>query len=274
MGYEAFLRETYAGAELDAEDLLLLEPHQIRTLPDRAPEPALAATLAAHPVVGRYLRKRCPELGAWFDEVERAHEPPQDPAEAARVVDSLVWEIGDLIIYGREPELFDQRTSLDWSIGELLRLAPVDDRVLIDAGAGTGRITFLAAGRARHVFAVEPCATLRHYLADKAHEQGLRNVYALDGLLHRIPLPDDAADVLLTSNAIGWDFPAELPEIERVVKPGGRVAHLIATPGDVDETPYREALTAPEWGYERVPIEGPAMFKVAYTKTVGGPGEP
>ena len=269
MGYEAFLREMYAGAELDAEDLLLLEPDQIRTLPDRALGPALAATLAAHPVVERLFRKRCPELGGWLDEVAAEHGPADDPAEAARLTDSLVWEIAELILYNKDPAMYDRRTDLDWSLDELLRIAPVDDRVVIDAGAGTGRITFLAADRARHVYAVEPCAGMRHFVADKARDQGLRNVFALDGLLSRIPMPDDSADVLLTSNAIGWDLPAELAEIERVVKPGGRAAHLLATPGDYDEAPMRDALTAPEAGYERVPIPDEAMFKVAYVKTVG-----
>jgi predicted RNA methylase len=41
------------------------------------------------------------------------------------------------------------------------------DKVVIDAGAGTGRVAFDAAALARHVFAVEPVGTLRQYIRDR-----------------------------------------------------------------------------------------------------------
>jgi ubiquinone/menaquinone biosynthesis C-methylase UbiE len=106
----------------------------------------------------------------------------------------------------------------------------LDGATVIDAGAGTGLVTFSVAEAAHTVFAVEPVATLRSYLRAMARQRGLANVFALDGTLSAIPLPPNSADILVTCRAIGWDLTAELAEVERVLRPDGVALHLVGRP--------------------------------------------
>ena len=52
----------------------------------------------------------------------------------------------------------------------------------------------------------------------KAARLGIGNLYVLDGTLDAIPLPSGTADLLVTCRAIGWDLPAELTEVERILR--------------------------------------------------------
>ena len=74
-------------------------------------------------------------------------------------------------------------------------------------------------------------------------------MFVIDGFLHEIPLPQGYADVLITSNAIGWNLKDELNEIERVVKPGGIVIHLLSSDNIDDIDPFKQYLTNPKWNY-------------------------
>jgi ubiquinone/menaquinone biosynthesis C-methylase UbiE len=105
-------------------------------------------------------------------------------------------------------------------------------KVVIDVGAGTGRLTLTAAPWAAHVFAVEPVANLRLYLKVQANARGLRNVFPIDGLITDIPFPDRFADITVGGHVFG-DLPhEECRELWRVTKPGGMV---ILCPGNNDE---------------------------------------
>ena len=68
------------------------------------------------------------------------------------------------------------------------------------------------------MFAVEPVSTLRQYMRDKAARLGISNLFVIDGFLHAIPLPAASAELLVTSQAVGWSLTEELAESERVVR--------------------------------------------------------
>ena len=129
----------------------------------------------------------------------------------------------------------------------ITKVVSLKDKIVIDAGSGTGRVAFGAVKDAAIVFAVEPCASLRQFIRKKVIINNITNLFAIDGFLHEIPLPEGFGDVLITSNAIGWKLEDELKEIERVVKPGGYVVHLTSSPDDDD--PFGPHLTKPEWQY-------------------------
>lgn len=95
-------------------------------------------------------------------------------------------------------------------------------RRVLDLGAGTGALTagLLAAGVS--VTAVEPdpamLAELRHRLAD---------VPAAVGTAEAVPLADGSVDAVLVGTAFHWfDAGRALPEIVRVLRPGGVLAVL------------------------------------------------
>jgi ubiquinone/menaquinone biosynthesis C-methylase UbiE len=177
-----------------------------------------------------------------------------------------VWTIADLLVYNRCPEVYDALEFHGWDFGEVTRITPLDDKVVIDGGAGTGRVTLEAAQAARHVFSVEPVARLRQYIREKAAALGLDNVFVMDGFLHAIPLTDGFADVLITSHALGWDLERELQEFERVVKPGGAIIHC---PGTADSPYDRDThmrLVSPEWGYAYARYQQSDGWKRKYWK--------
>ena len=95
----------------------------------------------------------------------------------------------------------------------------------------------------------------------------MKNLFVMDGTLDSIPLPDDSLDVLITSNAIGWNLNGELNEIERVVKPGGYTIHLLHSEPH-QENPFHEVLTSAPWSYEDIQKRSESSLKIIYYKTV------
>ena len=93
---------------------------------------------------------------------------------------------------------------------------------VIDLGAGTGKLTATLIRVGADVTAVEPdpkmLAVLRRDLAPAR---------ALSGSAEQIPVPDGSADAVLAGQAMHWfDLDRALPEIARVLSPGGVLAGL------------------------------------------------
>jgi SAM-dependent methyltransferase len=100
----------------------------------------------------------------------------------------------------------------------LLDALPLDaDAAVLDLGAGTGKLTRVLAERYRDVTAVEPLANMRAML-----ERVVPGVTALAGSAERIPLDDGSVDGVFAAQAFHWFHkPVALPEIVRVLRPGG-----------------------------------------------------
>ena len=156
----------------------------------------------------------------------------------------------DLIVYNKCPEAYDSLEFHNWDFGEITMITNLDLKVVIDGGAGIGRVALEAARAARQVFAVEPVSRLRQFIRQKALQVGLRNVFVVDGVLDAIPLPDGFADVLITSHALGWRLEDELREFERVVKGGGFIIHCPGTAEVLAAEETHSHLISPAWGYE------------------------
>ena len=91
----------------------------------------------------------------------------------------------------------------------------------------------------------------------------------IDGRRDQIPLPDDFADVLITSHALGWQLADELAEFERVVKADGMIVHCPGTAVHQQwEDPVHVALVAPEWGYACATFAEADGMKRKYWKRV------
>lgn len=94
------------------------------------------------------------------------------------------------------------------------------------------------------------------------------NIYPIDGFLDAIPLPDDFADVLITSNAISWQLEDELLEVERVVKPHGQVVHLTGYTQEIEDDPIFAVMTSPNWLYQCANYGDREVQKKMYFKRV------
>lgn len=102
--------------------------------------------------------------------------------------------------------------ALDW-------LIPPGARAILDLAAGTGIVTRELIGRAARVVAVEPDERMRAVLA-----AGCPEAEVLAGRGEDIPLPAASVDAVVVSAAWHWLDPGRaVPEITRVLRPGGRL---------------------------------------------------
>jgi SAM-dependent methyltransferase len=209
---------------LSFNTLLLLERVQLSWFPGWLPEKELAMALQANPVVEWFMRHKCPDLDGWLDQVLllTPHEPV-DAGEVRKAEVKVLKTIEDLIVYVVEPAIYDTQVFNQWDSSELTSLGDFGGKVVIDIGAGTGRLSLVAAEKAAVVFAVEPVENLRRYIKEKAREKGYQNVYAVDGIITDIPFPDGFADVTMGGHVFGDDMQGEYQELMRVTKPGGIV---------------------------------------------------
>lgn len=267
MTYADLLREMLPDLNPEVDDLFLLEAHQIAGLPERSPAAELAAVLHAHPRLYRFFVARSPQIEAFLVRLLADHGPV-GAGDLVGCEQALLWEIADLIAYERSPESYDTGAKVDWDLSAVTDVVDLDGKVVVDAGAGTGRVALDAAPAARYVFAIEPVATLRQYMRDRATQLAIDNLYVVDGFLHAIPLPPGTADVLLTCQAIGWNLPDELAEIERVVKPGGTALHLFGAPGATQpDNPLHQPLVAA--GYQPGTYQERGTSISTYGKQIG-----
>jgi SAM-dependent methyltransferase len=243
-------RSMFADAELDIEDLYLLEAFQIGYLPGWVPEAEFSAVLHAQPAIRRFLAKKNPDVAPYLDGLLAQYDPAADAESLVAAADRVVWTIADLLVYNKCPEVYDALAFHGWDWQEVTSITNLQDKTVIDAGAGTGRVALEAAHSARLVFAVEPVGRLRRFIRERAAGEGLHNLYVVDGFSHAIPLPDSFADVLITSHALGWRLEDELLEFERVVRGGGHIIHCPGTAEIESEEAQHRRLTSEDWGYQ------------------------
>jgi SAM-dependent methyltransferase len=244
---------------LSFNTLLLLEREQLSWFPGWLNEGELGLALLANPVVAWYLRHKCPEIEKWLEGVmKQARNQTPVSAERARQAElHVLGQINDLLVYAVDPSIYDAQPFLAWDSQELRSLADWQEKLVVDIGSGTGRLAFVAAeAGARAVFAVEPVANLRSYIRQKAADQGLTNVFPVDGLITRLPFPDDFIDITMGGHVFGGTPQAEYDEMMRITKPGGQV---ILCPGtSKTEGPAHDFLMAQgfEWAWFEEPGDG------------------
>jgi SAM-dependent methyltransferase len=89
--------------------------------------------------------------------------------------------------------------------------------VILDLGAGTGKLARQLAACGVDVVAVEPLAEMRALIP--------AGIEALAGTAEAIPLPEASVDAVTVAQAFHWfDERKALAEIERVLRPGGLLA--------------------------------------------------
>jgi SAM-dependent methyltransferase len=133
--------------------------------------------------------------------------------------------------------------AVDWAL-ERCGVGPAS--TIVDLGAGTGKLTRLLVPSGARVVAVEPVAEMRAKLATTAP-----TAEALDGTAEEIPLEDGSAHAVTVAQALHWfDLDRALPEVHRVLRPGGRLV-LFWNMRDLDDPIQRgvEDLLGPRRGF-------------------------
>ena len=93
---------------------------------------------------------------------------------------------------------------------------PKEAELVVELGAGTGKLTRAVAGLGVRVVAVEPDPRMLAVL----RESGLEGV---EGSAEAIPLGDGEADAVVAGSSLHWfELGSALREIHRVLRPAGR----------------------------------------------------
>jgi len=218
--------------KLSFKSLLLLERWQISLFPKRSFGNAFVIAIKANPEVEWFLRHKCPEISDWLDKILSVEIVGSDAKEIRKAELAIMDELNDWLTYAVDPSIYDNQPFLKWNPLELLSLADFSEKVVLDVGAGTGKLAFLIVDKAKAVYAVEPVENLRCWMRNKARERKLNNFYISDGFSESLPFSKGFADIVMSGHVFGDNLEEENKELERVVKKGGMIIHC---PGNNDE---------------------------------------
>ncbi len=94
--------------------------------------------------------------------------------------------------------------------------------VVLDLGAGTGKLTRMLTPTGGRVVALEPVESMRRRFSEV-----VTGVPLVGGVAEALPFPDETFDAVVVAQAFHWfDGDAALREIHRVLRPRGRLALL------------------------------------------------
>ena len=155
-------------------------------------------------------------------------------------------------IYKNEGDQYEALIAREDFQGNILRalreIMPLDNLVVYDLGAGTGRLTCLLAPYIAHVHAFDISEEMLRVCRQKLLVSGLTN-WQVDAADHRqLPVEDRSADLTVSGWSVSylavWDSEGTwriqlekwMTEMKRVLKPGGMIV-LFESLGTGNEAP-------------------------------------
>ena len=115
-----------------------------------------------------------------------------------------------------------------------VRLADYPGASVLDMGCGAGHASFVAAQNVSTVVAYDLSAHMLDVVAQAAEARQLKNITTRQGYAESLPFADNAFDIVISRySAHHWhDVGAALREVNRILKPGGRLIVMdVMSPG-------------------------------------------
>jgi SAM-dependent methyltransferase len=128
-----------------------------------------------------------------------------------------------------EPELArvpDATVESFAGVGNHWRLGAIEPgEVVLDLGCGAGTDLLIAAQTAGRAIGVDMTPAMLERAEASARAMGLANVELHESLIEKLPVADASVDVVISNGVIDLvpDKDAVFAEIDRVLRPGGRV---------------------------------------------------
>lgn len=161
-------------------------------------------------------------------------------------------------IYQNHAAQYDQMVAREDMHGNLFaalnEIHALENQIVVEVGAGTGRVTRLMSVMAQRIYAFDMAPSMLKIARDMLHLTGMTNWQLAAADNRAIPLPDNSADIAIEGWSFGhgvgwypetWQFEVGrmLGEMQRVVKPGGTLI-LLETLGTGNKQPQppREGL--------------------------------
>lgn len=141
--------------------------------------------------------------------------------------------------FGRAAETYDSVAQLQRDVGAGLFLTLADDLPensrILDLGSGTGFFTTQLAQRyaQAQVIGLDLAEGMLHFARNSVPDA----IHWLCGDAENLPLADKSVDLIFSSLAIQWcnNLPQLMAELQRVLKPGGRVHIATLGPATLHE---------------------------------------
>ena len=202
----------------------------------------MARALSRYPHVVRFCRKKAPECSSFLDEIAEISVDGITDAEA-RHSETMILQFHECYVVYAYPAVMDQLNYIrNWDPQRLYDLVDLKDKVVLDIGAGTGRLSFAAAKAAKRVYSSEPCDTLREYMRDRIEREHIVNMKVLDGVVTNLPYEDNTFDVVMSGHVVGDFYDEEIAEMTRVTKNGGYIVCCDGSDGFDQASAHQELV--------------------------------
>ena len=155
--------------------------------------------------------------------VSRTWSPSEVEKALRSVLDRLFWPM----VYWNRIDEYEELIEGEELHPGILDSIDLDERVVCDIGAGTGRFALLAAPRAALIIAVDAVPQMLERLALHARGKNLLNIQIRRGRFAALPVADESVDLAVACSSFTNEGPhggaRSLAEAERIVKPGGQI---------------------------------------------------
>jgi ubiquinone/menaquinone biosynthesis C-methylase UbiE len=156
-------------------------------------------------------------------------------------------------IYKTEGDKYEALIAREDCQGNILKtlreITPLENRLVLDLGAGTGRLACLLAPSVMHVHAFDISEEMLRVCRDKFNASGQTN-WQVDLADHRkLPVADQSADLVVSGWSVSYlavwnpdtwkeELESWLGEMKRVLRPGSFIV-LFESLGTGNESPIR-----------------------------------